>query len=93
MKKIILPTKEDVEKMEIAGSYHHFNERLQQRYGIEITIEEYIKLCRTHIDRVKNQPNKIIGVMKIKGVNVLVVRERYRKRKLITALPFKNYNE
>lgn len=92
MKKII-PTKDDVEKMEIAGSYHYFNERLQQRYGIDVTIDEYMQLCRAHIDKIRNQPHKIIGVMKIKGVNVLVVRERHRKRKLLTALPFKNYNK
>jgi hypothetical protein len=88
--KIIIPTKEEVRRMELAGAYHHFNERLSQRYGIDITIDEYIILGKTQMQAVHKEKHKIIGVMKIKGVDVLVVRERYRKRKLITALPFKN---
>jgi hypothetical protein len=89
--KVVIPTKEEVERMELAGSYFHFRERLNQRYKIDVTLDEYLELRRAHIETWKRQTHKIVGIMKIKGVNVLVVREKHRKKKLITALPYHNY--
>jgi hypothetical protein len=89
--KIVIPTKEEVERMEIAGSYFHFNQRLNERYRIEVTFDEYLALCKNTINIWKKEQHKIKGILNIKGIDVLVVRERYRKRKLLTALPFNNY--
>lgn len=79
--------------MELAGSYFHFNERLNQRYGLDITLEEYTQICRYPIQVLLKNTYKIHGIMKIKNVDVLVVREKDRKRKLLSALPYSNIND
>lgn len=86
----MIPTKEQVEKMDMAGAWFHFNQRLNERYGIEITLDEYLTIRKDRIQVIRKEQHKVIGILKIKGVDVLVVREKYRKKKLITALPFKN---
>jgi hypothetical protein len=88
---VIIPSKEEVERTDMLGAHFHFNQRLNERYGIEVTIDEYMVLRRENIQVYRKQKHKIVGIMKIKGVDVLVVREKHRKKKLITALPFKNY--
>jgi hypothetical protein len=89
--KVIIPSKEEVERMDMAGAHFHFNQRLNERYGIEVTIDEYMVLRRENIEVCRKEKHKIVGIMKIKGVDVLVVREKHKKKKLITALPFHNY--
>jgi hypothetical protein len=91
--KIIIPTPEEVKKMELAGSYFHFNERLSMRYGLEITLEEYIELCRYPIKTILKEQHKLFGLIQIKGKEVFVVRQRHKDRKLLTALPFKNLQD
>lgn len=73
---------------EFASAYYHFNDRLNERYGVSISIEEYKELCKTPVHKIE-QPtqNKKVGFLNIKGVDVLVVKEVKRNRRLITALP------
>lgn len=92
--KVGIPSKEEVDKMDMAGAYSHFNQRLNERYGIDVTFDEYIELSKKYIKTLRKQKHKRIGIMEIKGIPVVVVKEIDRRRKLVTALPFKNqYNE
>jgi hypothetical protein len=90
--KIELPeykqfVKEKAERKVKHGSFH-FRERLFERYGINLTIEEYAKICDLPLkNAIKVDANATRGYIEIKGVNVLVVK--HKKRQLITALPFK----
>lgn len=55
--------------------FHHFTDRLKSRYGIEISFDEYIDLCKQDIDLLYVlTPNKRVGYIEIKGKNVMVVR-------------------
>jgi hypothetical protein len=90
--KIIIPTIEEFKKIEHIGAYSHFNERLSQRYGLEISIEEYDALKCIPFEVIKKEKHKLIGVMQIKGVTVVAVREKDRRRKFVTALPYKCIN-
>lgn len=85
-----LPTKEEIEIKQWQQWYTHFNERLQERYGISVSFDEYKILCRQKVAIIKYQSkNKAIGFLNIKGVKVLVAKERHRKRILSTALPIR----
>jgi hypothetical protein len=75
--QVIIPTPEEVKKMELAGSYFHFNQRLNERYNLDITLEEYIELCRYPIKTVLKETHKLFGIMTIKNTEVFVVRQRY----------------
>ena len=88
--KVIIPTPEEVKKMELAGSYFHFNERLNMRYNLDISLEEYIELCRYPIKPILKETHKLFGLIKIRNTDVFVVRQRKKDRKLLTALPFDN---
>ena len=83
----MIPTKEQVIKMEWAGAWFHFNQRLNERYGIDVTLDEYMVIRRQPITVTLKNKHKIIGWMTIKNNMVLVVREKHRKKKLLTALP------
>jgi|ERR1044072_16900 hypothetical protein len=91
--KIIIPTPEEVKKMQLAGSYFHFNERLNLRYQIDITLEEYIEACRYPIKTLLKETHKLFGLIQIKGKDVFVVRQRKKDRKLLTALPYHNLKD
>jgi hypothetical protein len=90
MVHIVIPTPEQTKQMELAGAYFHFNQRLNERYNLNITLPEYVEACKNHFQTIKRENHKLIGLIKIKDVEVLAVRERYRKRRLITALPYRN---
>lgn len=71
----------------VVSSYYHFNQRLVERYGMSVTIDEYRELCTKQIKTLVNKTgNKSIGIIEIQGVHVLVAKERKRNRRLITAL-------
>ena len=62
-------------KADIEYYYPHFNKRLKERYGLFVTIEEYIELCKKEIELMYIlSPNKRFGVLKIKDVDVWVIR-------------------
>jgi hypothetical protein len=85
-----IPTKEEIEARQWQDAYSHFNQRLQERYKISISFGEYKDLCRVKVEIIKKQSqNKAIGFIEIKGIKVKVGKEIARKRRLITALPFK----
>jgi len=92
MVHVIIPTPEQVKQMQLAGAYSHFNQRLLERYNIHITLKEYVSLCKSHLQTIKREQHKLIGIIKIKNVEVLVVRQRHKNKKLITALPYHNMN-
>lgn len=93
MGKIVIPTPKEVKQMELAGSYYHFNERLNMRYQLDITLEEYKELCRYPIKTILKETHKLFGLMQIKGREVFVVRQRKKNRWLLTALPYKNLKD
>ena len=69
-------------------AYSHFNERLNQRYGINVTEEEYDELCRENIDIIERKSrNRALAWLMVKGYKVLVVKDVKRNRFLATALP------
>lgn len=69
-------------------AYSHFNERLNKRYGIEVTEAEWLSLCRSEIDIVQRKTrNRALGWIMVKGFKVLVIKDIKRKRFLATALP------
>jgi len=85
-----LPTKDEIELKQWHQWYTHFNERLQERYGISVSFDEYKLLCRSKVAITKYQSkNKAVGFLNIKGVKVRVAKERHRKRILSTALPIR----
>ena len=74
--------------------YYHFKERLKNRYDLEITESEYIKLCNNKNYKVislKNHLNKVIEIgfknTKIKALlSIRQVRNIGNKELLSTAL-------
>lgn len=85
----MIPNKVDVINGEWLGAYNHFRERLNERYGLDVSIREYILICQKPlIDQVKESSNLQIGYVFVGGRKVLAVRDRRYKR-LRTALPFK----
>lgn len=73
---------------EFVSAYYHFNDRLIERYDVSISLEEYKELCKMPVNKIeKPTQNKKVGFLKIKGIDVLVVKEVKRNRRLITALP------
>ena len=57
-------------------AYSHFNERLNQRYGINVTEEEYDELCRENIDIIERKSrNRALAWLMVKGYKVLVVKD------------------
>lgn len=67
--------------------YEHFNLRLLQRYGMNVSKDEYMFLCscKIHLLYVLT-PNKRFGVIRFKGKNILVVKDN-ASGLLNTALP------
>lgn len=86
-----IPSKEQFKKQEIIDNYNHFSLRLFDRYGIEITIEEYKSLCgcrciNNYYRFIKNTNKKTCTII-IKGVDVIVVKKKNDRGILVTALP------
>ncbi len=67
-------------------AYDHFRLRLNERYRLDISLKEYVLLTKERVDKIASTKNKCIGWMKIRGVNVIVVKETSRNRLLSTAL-------
>jgi hypothetical protein len=78
--------------------YLHFNFRLQERYGLKISFEEYMVACRspyedTGVQNTNSKKRKLIWV-RIKGVRVLAIKNTKRDPKaLITCLPNTNIHK
>ncbi len=87
---MIFLTKEQLIENEWKSSYYHFNERLNERYDINITYKKYIELCKKSVKVLKKDAeNTFIGLLIIHRNWVLVVKNR-KTNKLVTALPFSN---
>lgn len=72
--------------------------RLLERYGVLITFEEYVQLCKIPFIRCqklkKNGENSYYkGNVDIKGVRVNVYRSIYGFKPFLTALTIKNNNK
>ncbi len=71
-----------------AGHYYeHFNLRLLQRYGMNVSKDEYLFLCtcKIHLLYVLT-PNKRFGVIRFRGKNIFVVKDN-ASGLLNTAMP------
>jgi len=69
-------------------AYNHFRDRLNERYGIDISFKEYVLLTKERIGKIKyTGKNKVIGWLKIRGEMVVVAKEVKRNRILCTVLP------
>lgn len=78
--------------------YSHFAVRLEERYNIEISFEEWKHLCKTHPLTILEKPqphNKRFGFITYKGVDIVVIRTRSQGAFYVTALPItdKTYQE
>lgn len=85
-------TKEEYKRIQFHNFYQHFNERLKERYKIEVTIEEYTLLFYKSSNKETVQrlsPKRRSVIIFIKDIPVLVVRDT-RDRVLKTALPMVN---
>lgn len=59
----------------IAYYYPHFNERLIERYGFDISLDEYLELNNQELDLLYIlTPNKRVGKINFKGRDILVVK-------------------
>jgi hypothetical protein len=85
-----------MEKSRIEKLQHHFRHfatRLYERHNILITFEEYVYYCNLpeikDSIRLEREDGKISmkGVLKIKGKRIIVYRQLYRPRALLTTLP------
>lgn len=73
--------------------FPHFALRLSERYGLLITFDEYVELCKAQIPNAKlkieeGKPDVYMGYLKINGVKVRVYRSKEYKV-LTTAVPMK----
>jgi hypothetical protein len=72
---VMMKNNMEIVRRSIEYYFPHFSGRLLERYGIDITIDEYKRLCEEPIELLYVlTPNKRFGRLKIKGVDVLVVR-------------------
>jgi hypothetical protein len=70
----------------------HFRERLIERYGLDISFEEYKDLCKAEIERFKPvNGGKTTGIVSFKGNNIIVAKRAGKKSFLTTALPIDYY--
>jgi len=84
--------KKDYVGSEWLNSYSHFNERLIERYGISITIDEYNLLCNEKLEMSKRiKTNTTVGRLKIKNKEVWVVRRLDRCPKRLATCLRKNH--
>ena len=72
--------------------FRHFAMRLLERYGVLITFEEYVQLCKIPFIRCQklkeNGKNSYYkGNVDIKGVRVKVYRSTYGCKPFLTAIP------
>lgn len=55
--------------------FHHFADRLERRYDLGITMDEYLELCKQELNLLYVlTPNKRVGYVTFKGKTILVVR-------------------
>lgn len=90
MSKVIIQSREEWENVEMLGAHYHFNERLEERYGLSITVEDYLGLNNKPFRSLKVEKYKVTGLVEIDGIEVLAVRLRKKSKRFITALPLKN---
>lgn len=71
--------------------FKHFSLRLSERYGLFITFEQYMSICRgkfSEIGRSVKDKDAKIGLVYVNKTPVLVCKKRTGKfQPLITALP------
>lgn len=85
-------TREEYKRIQFYNYYQHFNQRLRERYKIEITIEEYTLLFQKTSNKEtvqKFSTKRRSVIIFIKNIPVLVVRDT-RCRVVKTALPMVN---
>lgn len=88
-----IPNKVDIINSEWQRAYDHFRQRLNERYGIDLSFKDYILLTKESlINQVHQDDNISRGLLNIGGKVVLVVKNR-RDKKLSTALPIHNHKK
>lgn len=76
----------------ITRKFNHFSQQLFGRYGITITKEEYIFYSLLpYLQKEKKDKKRmaVTGILRIKEVEVKVVKCLYPPKLLLTALPIK----
>ncbi len=76
----------------VFNNYSHFRSRLKERYGMEITKEEYLELssCGYYKTTFIGIGIKYI-IINFKGVEVFAIKQKKKYKLLLTALPITNY--
>lgn len=71
--------------------FHHFYDRLLERYGITITVFDYLDLIQAPAYLVKdNLDGTIVCYVRFNGKKILAVKQKNKNKFLLTALPEKN---
>ena len=75
--------------------FRHFGMRLIERYGLYITFETYLELCKLLLTEEATKENSpkpaVTGYIEVKGIRVRVIKDNYKHKLLMTALP--NYKK
>jgi len=80
----------NINHWQVKLAYIHFSQRLEERFGMQITIEEYGALCRTPVTTIKKLPhNARLVNIEINGVKMRAVKELARNKCLKTVFPNK----
>ncbi len=80
-----IPTKDEFKEAEIVWSYSHFKDRLLERYGLDITYNQYLQICKgPFIMIARKSKNLKYGIIEFNGKIIFVVKER--DRRIITCL-------
>jgi len=80
------------------GMFNHFNERLQERYGLSCTVEEWRKLGQSpleiiyHHKKTTNGRHTMEGLIRFKGKRIHIVIE-LGVRYPVTALPLPKFEK
>ncbi len=85
-------------KLQNIKPFHHFAERLKERYGIEINVFDYLDLIQSPAENLKdNHDGTLVVKIKVNGTAVFAVKQKNRNKFLLTALPdirdITNYKE
>jgi hypothetical protein len=71
--------------------FRHFGMRLIERYGLFITFDYYMLLCKIKPEECKpkkNSPHPVdVGYLKVHDQRVKVLKDTTRHKLLLTALP------
>jgi hypothetical protein len=79
----------NLEHWQVKLAYPHFAQRLEERYGMIISLTEYGQLCRSPYETIKHlsKHKKVVKII-IAETPVIAIKDKNRYKCLITVLPW-----